>query len=278
MSRDPMRRGPAALLLAATLMVTGCPPGGAPTGGSGGGGSAGVPPATSGGGRGSTTPGTGSSGVSNGSGTQTPAPPPVIAQPGPRPVQTPPPSSTLPPPTSSQQLVQEIRDRWGVPVTGAGATIENLETVKRGLEEFLPEHTRGSLTRLDLPVHRGLQSLQGYWQTFNGRTAEITVYAQTGRPNQVGLHTVAHEVGHHMTLLSRKSWGTQFDRALGTGSGAYATDYSRTSSAEKMAESLSMSLLGADSDRWPYRLRSWNPSTAARSLVNEEFGARVAVP
>lgn len=293
MSRAPVSLLPRVLALGlGGLVAAGC----GPVSSSGGGG--GSPPAGTAPGQTATRPPSSTppgGGFTGGPGTQTIPPPPILGGGGrsggsaggsgsggtsgggsttSSPGRGQPPTSTLPPPASAAELAARIQETYGVVVTGPGASEANLSQIERSLEEFQVGHTRG-LTSINVPLVHGLQSLQGLWETRNGRTAKITVWAQTGRPDQVTLHTMVHELGHHMTLLSRRSWGDRFDGALGRSSTAFPSSYSRTSPEEKMAENLAFSLLGDEVDQRP--LSGWNPSGSARDLMNQEFGARLSL-
>lgn len=221
----------------------------------------------------------------------TPAPTRVVQRPPPRytpsrgrtPPPTPPslagaggasragPTSKLPPPADSSDLVSSLEGRYQLRILGPGASPDNLKLLERGLADFRPEQLAG-LAEINFPLVRGVQPLQGLWES-DGRRATIKLYAQAGRPRQVFLHTISHELGHQTSLLSRRTWGSALDRALGEVTASYPSEYSRTQSAEKVAETIAFSLLGPEDEQRP--LPSWNPSLAARDLLRQEFGARL---
>lgn len=198
-----------------------------------------------------------------------PSSPPNLSGPGTSPGSSP--TFPLPAPRGNEDLVAEIRSRWGIEVGGTGVDSETLRTLREGLEDFQPgQLTR--LTRVDIPKVYGAQSLLGTWQS-NGLTARITLYAQTGRPEPVSLHTTTHELSHHVSLFTRRAWGDQLDAALGQLPQSFPSSYSRSQTSEKLAENMTFALIGDRTDQPP--LRGWRLTTRARSLLESEFPGKL---
>ncbi len=184
------------------------------------------------------------------------------------------PSSSLPPPTQSAAQVQEILQRYGIQVTGSGATPENVDTLLQGMQHYNAEHFRG-LRQFDIPSVPS-HNLNGLWQS-SGGSAKITLWAHTSRRKQVSRHTVTHEIGHHASLFSRgEVLGQPLSNALGNGENAFPRDYARTNWREKVADNLAFILLGPQSEMRP--ASSWRPTQQAMDLISGEFRRNGGTP
>lgn len=178
------------------------------------------------------------------------------------------PTSALPPPSSGTVPAQQLEQTYGVRITGSGATAENLQKLALGMSRYKREHFRG-LAQLDLPAVRS-HNLNGLWQSRGGQ-CKVTVWAHTGRRSQIYKNTVVHEIGHHVSLFSRRQvLGQPLSNAIGTGQNAFPRNYARKNWKEKVADNLAFILLGQDAD---YRAaRTWQPTQAAMSIIRQEFG------
>jgi len=184
------------------------------------------------------------------------------------------PNSTLPPPPGGQRAAQEILREYGVPVTGSGATAENLANVALAMSRYKREHLQG-LRQIDIPAVQS-HNLNGLWQS-RGGGAKITLWAHQRRRTQVLKHTAAHEIGHHVTLLSRRNvLGQNFSYALGSGPNAIPRSYAATNWREKVADNLAFILLGNDNERRP--APQWRPTVRAMQIVEQEFGRSASNP
>lgn len=180
------------------------------------------------------------------------------------------PSSMLPPPPQSQAAAAEILQRYGVRISGSGATPENLQQVATGLRHYKPEQLQG-LGNIDIPAVQS-HNLNGLWE--GGGSARITYWAHQSRRPQVLLHTVAHELGHHVTLQGRRDFGQAFNQALGEYSSSIPRSYAGTNWREKVADNLAFILLGSSSELQPQA--QWRPPAPAMQLVQTEFAGRPA--
>lgn len=257
---------PLALGLAALLVGCGSP------GGAGGGTSTGTTGGRGPGGRTSRIPAPPPTGTSTPPVTVTRPPPlrpPPVAGPGRSSSQ--PPSSQLPPPQDSLDLAASLERRYGIDIRGPGATAQHLGTLERALQDYRPDQLRG-LSVVNFPLVQGQQGLLGLWQS-NGFRSEISLYVQTGRFPQLGLHTASHELGHQISLMTEKSWGDRLDLALGQAASSFPSSYSRSSSAEKLAENIAYGLLGGESEE--RALGGWRPNAQATELLRQQYGARL---
>lgn len=260
----------APLALALAVALVGC--------GSPGGAGAGTSTGTTGGSR----PGGSTSRIPAPPATSTERPPVTVTRPPPlrppsvtRPgsASTQPPTSQLPPPQQSQDLARALERRFGIDIRGPGATPEHLGTLERALQDYRPDQLRG-LQVVNFPLIQGSQGLLGLWQS-DGRRSEISLYVQTRRAPQLGLHTVSHELGHQISMMTEQSWGDALERALGQSSSSFPSPYSRSSPPEMLAENIAFGLLGGESEE--RALPGWRPNAQAVELLRQQYGARLKI-
>jgi hypothetical protein len=172
--------------------------------------------------------------------------------------------------------------RYGVSVTGSGATSENLTRLEEGLRYYnASQHLRG-LRRIELvdslTTPTGVpQGVLGVWIPEAGG-AVIKLFAGQAlgtRGRVIDRHSVVHELAHHVCEGSQPQFGQRLLQVAQGGVQPVPTEYAMTSNAEFQAEVTSTHLRGPAQTIPGYRY-DYRPAPALVSLVRQNF-ARTAI-
>lgn len=121
---------------------------------------------------------------------------------------TPPPSSdyTTPPPSSSsgtpasvpggQEALAELRDTYGITLAGY-PTERDVKSALISARQFRPEDTKS--LRISYTKENRNRGVMGVYTPGSGQQGRIEIY------DHINLHTVFHEMTHHITLFPRNS-------------------------------------------------------------------------
>lgn len=148
--------------------------------------------------------------------------------------QTPSPSAAVPAPAGSAATVNQIKQQYGLEITGACAEGQPLETFKDVIGRMKPGRF-GDLQRIDMPCSPN-QALKGTWSRV-GRRSKITFYVQKGKSKPLTKHTASHELFHHLTLApENRDFGNQAAGSSGNTPANCPSSYCNTNEDERIAE------------------------------------------
>lgn len=194
-------------------------------------------------------------------------------------------------PADAAAAAAQFQQTYGVRLTGNGVNPRNIQAVVQGIQYYDRQQLAGLSSIELIEVGRAKSTaagdksglwtgasgggfLSGFLGGGGGGGGTVQLYGYSNLP--IHPHAACHEVGHHVTLMSRKSaFGDPFLAALSSGGNPVVTSYAKSSQSELMAENLSAMLLGPGNLKWSV-YGSWSPAPAARSLVQQEFG-RLAI-
>lgn len=135
--------------------------------------------------------------------TPTPTPRPVVTPvprpsltPTPRPTATPTPRPTATPtPAPGAGIRDELKNKYRVTISGAGADTTALQTVLDAVKQFNPQEV-GPL-HVDITAENRQSGVLGVYWSDRPPQGQIILY------NNRHFHVALHEVAHHMTLVKR---------------------------------------------------------------------------
>ncbi len=189
------------------------------------------------------------------------------------------PAPQLPAPQASSQSAQQLGAQYGIQIFGPAVNPTNLGRLEFALQQYDKQRHLNGLRSVELTYSAG-DGVLGVWSGPSSRmtgspippSGRIRLFAgNAGGEYRISTHAAVHEVGHHVCESSRGfDFGRGFDQALGAGTPAHPSTYSRAGAPEKLAENVSFMLIGSQYS--PNRsLPTWNPSPSAQQLFSQEF-------